>query len=120
MDISSMKNIVVLKNLPSNLVEEAIVVLKENKKVKKYEYAEGSRKKDIDTNKENVNKTVDNSEYIVKEAENVISQYITNLEMKSPRWKNNMKKLEKKYKQSLKLNFVLGGIAFVSILFSLL
>lgn len=34
MDVSNMKNIIVLKNLPSNLVEEAIVVLKENKKVK--------------------------------------------------------------------------------------
>ena len=34
MNITGMKNIVVLKNLPSNLVEEAIVVLKANKRIK--------------------------------------------------------------------------------------
>ena len=33
MDTSSLKNIVVLKDLPSNIVEEAIVVLKENQKI---------------------------------------------------------------------------------------
>ena len=33
MNTSNMKNIVVLKDLPSNLVEEAIVVLKENQKL---------------------------------------------------------------------------------------
>jgi len=36
MDIQNMKNMVVLKNLPSNLVEEAFVVLKDNvKSIKK-------------------------------------------------------------------------------------
>ena len=30
MDISNMKNMVVLKNLPSNIVDEAIVILKNN------------------------------------------------------------------------------------------
>ena len=35
MDTSNLKNIVVLKNLPSNLVEEEIVVLKKNKKLHK-------------------------------------------------------------------------------------
>lgn len=35
METSNMKNIVVLKNLPSNIVEEAIVILKGNKKNKK-------------------------------------------------------------------------------------
>ena len=33
MDTSSLKNIVVLKDLPSNIVEEAIVVSKSNKKI---------------------------------------------------------------------------------------
>lgn len=33
-----LQNMIVLKNLPSNLVEEAIVVLKQNKKAKKYQY----------------------------------------------------------------------------------
>ena len=34
MNQSGLKNMVVLRNLPSNIVEEAIVVLKANSKVK--------------------------------------------------------------------------------------
>ncbi len=113
-----MKNMIVLKNLPSNLIDEAIVILKENKTVKKYQYAENDRKQNVDNGKEKVTKTENNEDYIVKEAENVISHYITNLEMKSPKWKNDMKKLEKRYKQSIKLNFVLGFVAVIGILFS--
>ena len=36
--MENMRNIVMLKDLPSNLVEEAIVVLKQNQKIKKPEY----------------------------------------------------------------------------------
>ena len=116
MDASKMKNMIILKNLPSNLVEEAIVVLKENKKVKKYQYVDNERKKN-NNNTKNENKT-NSSDYIIKEAENVISQYISKLEMKTPSWKNNMKKLEKRYKQSVKLNFILGFTAILSIVVS--
>lgn len=117
MDISSMKNMIVLKNLPSNLIDEAIVVLKENKKAKKYQYVESDRKS-IKHQKGEEKKIVNNTDYIVKEAENVISHYITNLEMKTPKWKNNMQKLEKRYRQSIKLNLVLGFIAVMGILLS--
>ena len=120
MDMSNMKNMIVLKNLPSNIVEEAIVVLKENAKVKKYQYADKEDKKSVSKGKEKVTKPVNNSEYIIKEAESVISNYISNLETKSPKWKNNMKKLEKKYKQSVKLNFVLGFVAVISFLVSII
>ena len=44
METSNMKNMVVLKNLPSNLVEEAIIILKSNKKVKKLQKTRKSRK----------------------------------------------------------------------------
>ena len=40
METSNMKNMVVLRNLPSNLVEEAIVILKSSKKVRKLEKIE--------------------------------------------------------------------------------
>ena len=33
-NMEDMRNIVVLKDLPSNLVEEAIIVLKQNQKIK--------------------------------------------------------------------------------------
>lgn len=120
MDISNMKNMIVLKNLPSNLIDEAIVVLKENKKVKKYQYVESDKKQNADYGKEKPIKCVNNADYIVKEAENVISHYITNLEMKSPKWKNNMKKLEKRYKQSVELNFILGFTTIIGFLISVL
>ena len=45
MDISNMKNIIILKNLPSNLIEEAIFILKQNKKVKKPELIENKKQK---------------------------------------------------------------------------
>ena len=35
-----MKNMVVLKNLPSNMVEEAIIIFKENQRVKEKELVE--------------------------------------------------------------------------------
>lgn len=40
MSIESMKNMVVLRNLPSNIVEEAIVILKPNIKLKNLDLAE--------------------------------------------------------------------------------
>ena len=40
MESSNMKNIVVLKNLPSNMVEEAIIILKETQRVKEKEFIE--------------------------------------------------------------------------------
>lgn len=119
MNMSNMKNMIVLKNLPSNLVEEAFVVLKENKKVKRYQYADNEVKKNVENKNAKNEKNVNDSEYIIKEAENIILQYISKLEMKSPKWKNNMNRLEKKYKQAVKLNFFLGFTTVIGILLSL-
>ena len=44
MSIESMKNMVVLKNLPSNIAEEAIVILKPNVKLKNLDLAENKVK----------------------------------------------------------------------------
>ncbi len=75
MDINNMRNIVILKNLPSNIVDEAFVVLKENKKVKNLEYADKKSDKFSDENdREN------EDDYVVKEAELLISNYISKLE----------------------------------------
>lgn len=124
MNISNMKNIIVLKNLPSNLVDEAIVVLKENKKVKKYQYVDGSKTEKTGKDQKKAQKNIDNSneknsnEYILKEAEMVVNNYISSLETKSTKWKNNMKKLEKRYRQSIKLNIILGVITIISLILS--
>ena len=73
MQNSNMKNIVVLKNLPSNLVDEAIVILKSKKTAKRLEFIE--KKSNI-----TYNRTKENNDYVIREAESVISSYITKLD----------------------------------------
>lgn len=90
MEKSQMKNIVVLKNLPSNLIEEAFVIVKSKKTAKSLEYID---KKENSKKQESGQDTKD---YIIREAESVISSYISGMEKKE-------KKLEsvntnKKYK----------------------
>lgn len=106
-----MKNMIVLKDLPSNLIEEAFVVLKANKKIHKYQPVE-NQDKDI--------KETRDDKYIVKEAEMLIKSYTEELERNTPKWKNNMKKLEKRYKTSIKLNFFLLFTTMLGIVFSLI
>ena len=83
----------VLKNLPSNIVEEAFVILKSNKKVKQVEKIEKTKLK---KNSDNENKEKD---YIIKEAEMLVSNYITTLEQKKKDRNINNKKLNQKYKK---------------------
>ena len=133
MNMSDMKNMIVLKNLPSNLIEEAIIVLKENKKIHKYQMIDiknknnekdvkdVKREKAIEENAKDIKKECNqDSSYIVKEAEMLVKSYTENLEKKSPKWKNNMKKLEKRYKLSLKINFLLMFTTILGLVFSLI
>lgn len=102
-----MKNIVVLKNLPSNLVEEAIVILKTNKYAKRLEH--------IDKNNANNNciKNKENKDYVVREAESVISNYITKIE-KNKNEKAPIKNIEKKYKKLKLYSICASIILFIS------
>lgn len=102
MEIGNLRNIVILKNLPSNIIEEAIVVLKENQKIKKKEYID-NRKKSSEVQK-------DDGEYIVNEAKLVISDYINNLEKKNEKIDN---KTQKKYKRIQYINYALIGVCFL-------
>lgn len=90
------KNTIVLKNIPSNIIEEAIIVLKENKKAWKLEIIEKG-KKNIEEKKVNPIK----KDYIVKEAELIITDYIRNKEkeekMESRKIKNKKYKILKRY-----------------------
>ena len=43
MDKEKMRNIIVLKNLPSNLVEEAFVIVKNTKMAKQLQKGEGKK-----------------------------------------------------------------------------
>ncbi len=88
-----MKNMVVLKNLPSNLVEEAIVILKSSKKVKKLQKIEKNSKlqKKAPVKKE--------KDYILKEAEMLISSYISKLENNHEQKQKRAIENYKKYKR---------------------
>lgn len=106
----NLKNIVVLKDLPSNIVEEAIIILKGDKK--KIECLKKQIKNDaIKKQTKSIDKPKD---YIVKEAQMVISNYISNIENQKV-LKNNKKnnsKLEKRYKL-MKIATVVMFIALV-------
>ena len=53
MDKEKMRNIIVLKNLPSNLVEEAFVIVKNTKMAKQLQKGEGKKEKKEDKNVKN-------------------------------------------------------------------
>ncbi|MCI8384411.1 MAG: hypothetical protein HFJ33_06105 [Clostridia bacterium] len=94
METSNMKNMVVLKNLPSNLVEEAIIILKSSKKVKKLEKIERIEKKNKKEKNQNIKKEKD---YILKEAEMLVSNYLSKIESTQENKPNKKMKNNKKY-----------------------
>ncbi|MEE1389681.1 MAG: hypothetical protein U0M00_03905 [Clostridia bacterium] len=112
MSIESMKNMVVLRNLPSNIVEEAIVILKPNIKLKNLDLAENKT-----TNKKSENKTKqDSKKYIVNEAEMIVSNYLSSIEKeKKYNYKVN-KKIENKYKRARGIAIFLGIMLLVTFL----
>lgn len=138
MERENLKNVVILKNLPSNLLEEAIVVVKDKKKIENFDYSDLIRdvgeRFSIHNKKEQNNKTIygcmkeedlnkiekinkEERKYVVKEAELVISNYLTKIE--KPQSDKKIKKLEISYKRAKKANILLGLTAFVSIILAI-
>lgn len=107
MESSNMKNMVVLKNLPSNLVEEAIVILKSNKKVKKLE------KIDKNSKFENVEPIQKEKDYILKEAEMLVSSYISKLENKQEQKQSTVMKNHKKYIRLKRYAYIASIVVFM-------
>lgn len=99
------KNIIRIKDFPSNTVDEAILILRENKRAKKFECT--SKFKNIDNNEINKN----NEEMIIKEAEYIISDYID---------ENGLDKKDKKNQKIKRLKIANGVLIFgliISIIF---
>lgn len=117
MNTGSMKNIVILKNLPSNLVEEAILFLKENQKLRKPELIDidVKQQKGKTVKKEENIKTKNSKDYIVNEAQMLIADYISKIENKNKKDDISYKKLKKKYKLLKKISLTLGIGFMVSI-----
>ena len=98
------KNIIRIKDFPSNTVDEAILILRENKKAKKYECT--SKFKNIDSNVINKN----NEEMIIKEAEYIISDYID---------ENGLDKKDKKNKKIKRLK-ITNVVLFLGLIISII
>lgn len=102
MEKGKMKNVVVLRNLPSNLIEEAFVVVKSKKVARSLERIDGKN--------ENIDRKNKDDGYIVREAESVLSSYVSLVEKKDD------KKVEfgiKRRYNMLKIYGVLVTVAFV-------
>ena len=110
METSQMKNIVIIKNIPSNIIEEAIVFLKNDEKVKAKMLLNSNEKKQ-NLNKEN--------NYIVNEAQMLISDYIKNIERKKE--KSDIEtKLENRCERLKHLAFFFGVAALLGIIVNII
>lgn len=102
MDKCKMKNVVVLRNLPSNLIEEAFVVVKSRKVAKNLER--------IDCKQNGFDDKCKDDGYIVREAESVLASYVRTVE------KKDEKKIDlgvKRRYNMLKIYGVLVTVAFM-------
>lgn len=112
MSTESMKNMVVLKNLPSNIVDEAIVILKPNVKLKSLDLVENKKEsKNVKNEKEQNSK-----KYIINEAEMVLSNYLNKIENEKKNIARISKKIENKYKRVRGISIVLGIMLFLTFL----
>ncbi len=129
------KNVIILKNLPSNLISEAILVVKDKKQVANYmRDAELNEQRDVSNCKTSSNgiiygdmktealKKIENikkedRKYVIKEAEIVVSNYIKRIEDNLSDRK--IDRLKKSYKKTKKLNVLLAMITIISILLAI-
>lgn len=130
-----MKNVIILKNLPSNLIDEAIVIVKDKKKIKDINYSEfikdGGEKFSSSANRQTSNRVIqgymkeedlkkledtkkEERKYVIKEAEIVVTNYLSKIDNKMPEKK--IKRLEKSYKRAKKMSVLLGIISVISII----
>lgn len=130
-----MKNVIILKNLPSNLIDEAIVIVKDKKKIKDINYSEfikdGGEKFSSSSNRQTSNRVIqgymkeedlkkledtkkEDRKYVIKEAEIVVSNYLSKIDNKMP--EKRIKRLEKSYKRAKKMSIILGIISVISII----
>lgn len=110
MNTENMKNMVVLKNLPSNIVEEAIVILKPNIKLKRLDTVENSNKNNKKIKEE------DSKKYIINEAEMLISNYISKIENDRNKNIKVNKQIEDKCKRLKMMSICLGIMLLASFL----
>lgn len=109
--MNNMRNTVILKNLPSNLIEEAFVVLKKNQKIKKLEYVDN--KNDNFCLDKSSNDDFDSDEFVIKEAELLILNYIDKLEKQDFCGNRSNLDMARKYKNLKVFASILGVFLMV-------
>lgn len=110
MNKDNMKNMIVLKDLPSNIVDEAIVILKPNIKLKSLDVIDKKNK----SNKKNIKQNC--KKYIINEAEMIISNYISKIENDKKKTAKINKDIERKCKR-LKVISIFLGVMFLTTFF---
>lgn len=100
------KNMVILKNLPSNIVQEAYVVLKTKSQARKLQKIEKDRAK------EGIEKQ---EEYIVKEAEMIVEEYVNKIQNQDKKVIVNLKS-KKSYKRLKNYAFISSTIIILQVL----
>ena len=121
------RNVIILKNLPSNLIAEAILVVKDKKQVADYmKESEFGVNKDVSNCKTGNNgiiygdmktESLKKIENVIKEAEIVVSNYIKRIEDNLADRK--IDRLKKSYKKTKKLNVFLAMTTIISILLAI-
>lgn len=115
-DLNNMKNIIIVKDLPSNLIDEAIIVVKNkikniDKLIENKQNYEHCFIKEEDFNKiRNIQR--ENRKYIVKEAEMVVSDYLDKID-ENKKYKEKVK-LKKTYKKLKYTNLCLMLTSIIS------
>lgn len=106
MQSSDMKNMVVLKNLPSNMIEEAIIIFKETQKVKQKELIDKGKNANF------IEIQSKSRDYILKEAEMLVTDYINKIENKKKL--DNNKEIIDKYKNLKKYSITATVLLLIS------
>lgn len=106
MEDIDLKNMVILENLPSNIVKEAYVVFKSNKMVKKFQKINKNSKK------EEISKDKENDQYALREAEMLVSEYIKKVE-KSEKEVILNSRINKKLKKFAYISSIIMIIQFI-------
>lgn len=107
MQLSKKKNTIVLKGMASNVIDEAIVVLKPNIKLKQSEYNSKGKASSDDRNKKMI---------VLKEAENTINMYVKKLEGEVGKKEDRNLKLKYKFLQVCNIILVLTIVTTTLIL----
>lgn len=108
METNTMKNMVILRNLPSNMIEEAYIVFKDNVKIHKLEKIENKK---VSSKKEKI----DGKKYAIKEAEMIVEDYIAKIEKKEYEIGIGSKKIREKYKRLKALTIFLAIFSVLSL-----